>query len=298
MVSVPTYITGVDVLKPPMQISFITSNVAENWRRFERQFRVYYAACELQLKWQVGILLHTAGSEARDVLDTFDYDVDEDKDDYELVLTTFRTYCEPRKNIVFERYRFWGRNQSEGEPFDQWVTDLRTKAAKCDFQTHESDMIRDKILFGVYDTRIKERLLREVDLTLERALDVCRAEETSKHQMDTMGAAHTKIYAVDTQKNVSHIGKHLTFSHQTGSNDKRESACQYCGHTHAPRQCPAYGKVCKKCSGRNLFTVVYRGDGSRKPGGKSVHMVDRNDTSGLFISTVFVALIAMNGTQC
>ena len=98
-----------------MQMRFITSNVAENWRRFERQFLVYYAACELQLKWQVGILLHRAGAEAH-LHDTFDYDVDEDKDDYELVLTKFRTYCESRKNIVFERYRFWGRNQSEGEP--------------------------------------------------------------------------------------------------------------------------------------------------------------------------------------
>ena len=62
---------------------------------------------------------------------------------------------------MFERYQFWGRNQSEGEPVDQWLTDLRTKAVKCDFQTHESDMIRDKIVFGVHDTRIKERLLRE-----------------------------------------------------------------------------------------------------------------------------------------
>ena len=115
----------------------------------------------------------------------------EDKDDFELVLTKFRTYCEPRKNIVFERYQFWGRNQSEGEPIDQWVTDLRTKAAKCEFLAHESDMIRDKIFFGVHDTRIKERLLREADLTLARALDICRAAETSKHQMDTMGAAHS-----------------------------------------------------------------------------------------------------------
>ena len=68
-----------------MHMSFITSNVAENWRRFERQFRVYYVACELQLKskaMQVGILLHTAGAEAQDVHETFDYDGDQDKDDF------------------------------------------------------------------------------------------------------------------------------------------------------------------------------------------------------------------------
>ena len=31
-----------------------------------------------------------------------------------------------------------------------------------------SDMIRDKMVFGVRDERIKERLLREADLTLNK----------------------------------------------------------------------------------------------------------------------------------
>ena len=175
---------------------------------------------------------------------------------------------------MFERYPFWGRNQSEGEPVDQWLTGMRTKAAKYDFQTHESDIIRDKIAFGVHHTQIRERMLREAGLTLARALDVCRAAETNKHQMDTAVAAHTQIHAVHTQKNVSHRG--ITYcrpmSYQTGSNDKRESASEYCGQSHAPRHCPAYGKVCKKCSDRNHFAVVCRSFGSRKPGGKSIAM--------------------------
>ena len=52
------------------------------------------------------------------------------------------------------------------------MTDLRSRAAKCEFGTFESDMIRDKVMFGVRDDRIKERLLREADLTLNKALDV------------------------------------------------------------------------------------------------------------------------------
>ena len=41
MVSVPAYVTGMGVLKPSMQMRFMTGNVAENWLRFEIQFRVY-----------------------------------------------------------------------------------------------------------------------------------------------------------------------------------------------------------------------------------------------------------------
>ena len=60
------------------------------------------------------------------------------------------------------------------------MTDLRTKAAKCEFQAHESDIIRDKIVFGVHDTRIKDMMLRRA---LARALDdirKVRAETTSQ----------------------------------------------------------------------------------------------------------------------
>ena len=86
------------------------------------------------------------------------------------MLLKFRTCWEPRKNIVYERYQFWDRNQNASEPIDQWVTDLRSKAAKCEFGTFESDMVPDKVVFGVRDERIKERLLREAALTIEQSV--------------------------------------------------------------------------------------------------------------------------------
>ena len=34
-------------------------------------------------------------------------------------------------------------------------------------------------------------------------------------------------------------------SHQTDSNDKRESAGQYCGHSHAPRHCGSVRRMAR-----------------------------------------------------
>ena len=95
---------------------------------------------------------------------------------------------------------------------------------------------------------------------------------------------------------MSHRGKtsRRSMLHPTGSNDKRESARRYCGQSHALRQCPAYGKVCKKCCCINHLAVVCRGGGSRKRGGEYVHTVDSNNTSRLFIGTVFVGGIDRN----
>ena len=43
--------------------------------------------------------------------------------------------------------------------------------------------------------------------------------------------------------------------------DHRDLKCDYCGWSHkrGKRNCPAYGKTCEKCGGRNHFRTVCRG---------------------------------------
>ena len=47
-------------------------------------------------------------------------------------------------------------------------------------------------------------------------------------------------------------------------NSRQPIDCQYCGQQHARRQCPAYGKVCKKCGKRNHFANVCRSSQPKK----------------------------------
>ena len=34
---------------------------------------------------------------------------------------------------------------------------------------------------------------------------------------------------------------------------KRTTECKFCSYEHAPKQCPAYGKECRKCGKMNHF---------------------------------------------
>ena len=179
-------------------MKFSGGAIAQNWSRWEREFRRIFAACELGQKpneTQVAILFQTAGPEAQEINKTLVYANDDEKKDYNSDLGKLRAYCEPRKNVVFERHRFWSRDQLEHETIGQWTTELRTKAANCEFQ--ESDnMIRDQIEFGIKYRPVQEKLLREYDLTLEKALDICRASETSKEQYRAMSSQHQQDIAV------------------------------------------------------------------------------------------------------
>lgn len=152
-------------------------NLSVRWKQWQKEFEIYFAAAELNKKspeTQVAILLHVAGSEAQQVHETFTFGEEEDENNYKVVLEKFRSHCEPQRNVVFERYVFWQRDQRPTETFDSWVTDLRQKVKSCEFNDMEQDILRDKIVFGVNNHSMKERLLREQKLTLDKAMKICR----------------------------------------------------------------------------------------------------------------------------
>jgi len=67
---------------------------------------------------------------------------------------------------------------------DHFITELRTRAKPCEFDDQHVSVIRDRIVFGVSDACLKERLLRESsDLTREKATSLCRAAEESEKQL-------------------------------------------------------------------------------------------------------------------
>ena len=66
------------------------------------------------------------------------------------------------------------------------MTVLRTLAATCEFQTLHDGLIRDRIVCGMRNQTIKERLLRESELTLQKTLDICRASEVSRKQVKSL----------------------------------------------------------------------------------------------------------------
>ena len=257
--------------KPPATVSFNTSNTAEIWRRWEQQFRIYFEAAELATKppkTQVSILLHCAGPEAQDTFTNFVFANTVDDKDANACPEKFKTFCEPRKNEVFERYTLWQRNQRQGENIDQWVNDLRILLSTCEYEQQIESSLRDRIVFGVEDIRVKERLLRESDLTLEKALDICHAAEASKEQMKEMASDSQchEMNAIIRSKDMTVNRRKPTrcvinaeASNASNHHSTQGGNCAYCGSKHPPCKCPAYGVICSKYKGRHNFAKVCKG---------------------------------------
>ena len=91
-------------------------------------------------------------------------------------------------------------SQEQDESFDQFLNRLRELAATCNFGTLEEEMIRDRIVIGIGDNRTRERLLREPDLKLERAIDTCRTNELATKQRQKMEKSEIVNYTRAKQR--------------------------------------------------------------------------------------------------
>ena len=112
---------------------------------------------------QVATLLTVTGEEARDVYSTFtDWAEEGDETKIKPVLEKFAAYCMPRKNVPFERCKFNRRIQEAGESYGQYKTALRKLAEGCDFRKiTPEEILRNRLIFGISDTKVRERLLRK-----------------------------------------------------------------------------------------------------------------------------------------
>ena len=138
---------------------------------------------------QAATFLHVAGPEALEVYNTFSWTTADDKNKVDKIMEKFDQYCNPRKNLTWERHKFNTRNQQPGETIDQYVTDLKTKAQTCEFAELKDGLIRDRIVCGITCDRTRARLLKEGELMLQKALDICRANEATSSQLKTLSSS-------------------------------------------------------------------------------------------------------------
>ena len=202
-------------LTPPRELNFSAVSLSEEWRRWEKSFTNYYAAAELREKsraTQVAILLNCAGEEARDIFDSFNVEVTADATTCDVVLQLFRTYCNPKKRPAFESFKFWQRQQAEGEPFDKWLMELRVIGRNCEFGDTFNRQLRDKILFGTRDDVARQRMLEEEDLTLEKAINICHTLESTNAQLHFMAEKDKRENIFVNEIKQKH-GKHSVMVH-------------------------------------------------------------------------------------
>lgn len=291
-------------VKLPPDFDLQGKNAATEWKFWKTAFEDYLLATvqsESADKVKLSILRNIIGTESARIMSTFVIpEVEPDK--YNFTIAVIDKYVNPRVNECFERYNFLKRVQKEGESFEHFLTECKHFVRTCNYndvdpnQTAEDKALRDKIVMGIRDSVTRETLLRIEKLTLGKAIEFCRTSEQSKHQnMQFQDNAGSDIDFVTkfNPKRQSVSDKHK-FERQDNRKSKFNSGdkfkCTRCQLTHGARECPAFGKKCKKCGILNHFAVS-----CRVKNVKSVDPENNSDSSSdIFIRNVNKACSCTN----
>ena len=130
----------------------------------------------------------------------------EDKNFEELVSLVER-HKNPKPSVIVRRYNFNSRTRKPEETVVKYVAELRKLAEYCAFGSDVEDILRDRIVCGISDTRLQKRLLMEKDLTYKSALELAQSWEAAK------------LNAKDIQKQPSGMNLYRIFQ------DNRSTTC-------------------------------------------------------------------------
>ena len=241
----------------PNALNMKSSNLRHSWKLFSQQWKNYEIASGLneeESEKRTATFLTITGTDALEVYNTFHWENAGDEVDLDKVTKKFQEYCTPKVNITYERYVFNSRRQKSSETIDEYVTALKLLSESCEFGNLKESLIKDIMILGIHDERLREILLRECNLTLEGALNIARSSERAKKQFNVISNKESQN---DDEIQVNKLNKNKVFKKKTNSGNK---GCWFCGtfHVYGDRanKCPAYGKVCSKCKQRNHFAKV------------------------------------------
>ena len=179
-------------LQPPEPFNLRNPDDWQRWKRRFQQFREASGLSEASEKKQISTLLYCLGEEAEAVLASTNATAD-DRKEYGSILAKFDSFFQVRKNVIYERARFNRRNQQSGESSEEYIMALYSLAENCEYGAMEEEMIRDRLVVGIRDTALSEKLQMDSALTLESAKKLIRQREAVHEQQRALkGGAQLK----------------------------------------------------------------------------------------------------------
>lgn len=279
----------VNELRPP---KYSVHDGASNWTKFLQSFQVYLSAAGLEKadeKQQCNLLIYCMGPEGIDIYNTFELKAAE-VNKFQVLVDKFNEYFLPKVNVTFERHKFFTRNQKSGENIESYVTELKALAATCDFGKLKDSLIKDRVVCGIDNNKLREKLLTEHNLTLTKCIDICRSAESTKTQLKEINSETIQVNSVkgyDNKKKPDKPSKDQVTTTKIAKN-KVINNCSRCGRNHKVNECPAYGAECYKCKKKNHFSKM-----CKQKQIKGIQETDKDEASSsndsneyLFVGTV------------
>ena len=164
---------------------------------------------------------------------------------YAQLVKLVREHVSPLPPVSVQRFHFNSRIQKDAETVAQFVTELKRLSEYCAFGETLDDMLRDRLVCGVRDSRLQRRLLTEKDLTFAKAFELAKLAELAERS-----AGEIQQPVVDPEP------VHVVQAPQPRAN---QDACYRCGGHHKASECWCRNVECYHCGKQGHLSRVCRG---------------------------------------
>ncbi len=250
----------------------------ESWETYVERVQHFFAANDVDDEHKVPTLLSLIGSKTYSLLkDLLLPEKPADKE-FDEIVSTLQKHLNPKPLEIAERFRFYKRNQHEGESVLSYVAELRKLTTHCNFGGNLEETLRDRLVCGLSNEQIQKRLLAESKLKFSKAVDIAVAMETATRDA-------TEIHSELRQEKPLGLDK-LTLNRPSNRMDNipPPSVCYRCGaNAHVASECRFKKEVCHKCGKRGHIQRVCRAPQTHGPGRpsprsryqKSTHAIEK-----------------------
>ena len=164
----------------------------------------------------------------------------------ERLVATLKKHYEPSKVVIAERFHFHRREQQAEESIAEFLAALRRLATHCQFGDHLEDSLRDRLVCGLRSESIQKKLLSEVDLTLQRALEIVQGMESAERALKQ---ENWEVPANNVVLKCHRCGKS---NHKPSDCRFLQATCHSCGKKgHISPVCPSASQDRKYSRGRD-----------------------------------------------
>ena len=276
-------------VRSPRLFNFDAPHLKKEWEEWLQNFGFYLIASKKKNESneiKIAILLNQLGPRGVELYNTFVADetakptttgespkATDVLQKYSEVVDAFTNYFAPRKNVLYERYKFNNIKLVPGQSLIEFATTLKTAAASCDY-SDRNNMVRDRIVAQVPDNNLLNRLLDEGDdLTLEKAIELCQLHENRQVEIKEFEKTADQSQQVDAMHKTGQKKFSKNRKQQRSSPKAQTYKCKKCNNDHTYGNCPAYNEICANCKNLHHYAICcpYR----NKKGGNSKYRSNR-----------------------
>ena len=261
----------------------------EDFESYKSRVDLYFVANDVDQTKQVPVFLTLIGAKMYTLTKNLLSPKEPKSATYKEITDALLKHFKPKRIVIYERYKFYSRNQKSTESISEYVAGIRALASTCAFKDNLNDMLRDRFVMGIANSQTQQYLLTESELTFDRAVEIATAREAALRDLQ---AAHNLGFAQNANINKisnpnikSKTGKSNPSSNSNSSNvnrnansnsNKPKNPCSGCGGSHWKRDCPYKDAECFNCNNKGHIKKVCR---IKNPKSNSTNRIESDNES-------------------